>query len=198
MLSTYIFQIECFDIRFVLLTFQRVRNPRQFANFLARGHRRDVCYFARFQLLDYFRLWNAHFGNMWLFQLEARSTNTIKYNKKIYIFFVRRVSYLISVFDRGWLTIHARQIGYNADLSPYLAKSTLRSKSFMMKLLWSLGSASNGGESFLKRFGGRPRHGRNGAFGSYEMVCMFFGGRPRAGGKGGGELLSDCSSSRPP
>lgn len=61
-------------------------------------------------------------------------------------------------FERGWLSIQARQIGYNAVFSLYLAKSTHRSNNFMMKLCWMVGCGGGVG-SFLARFGGLPRLG---------------------------------------
>lgn len=64
--------------------------------------------------------------------------------------------YLAIALDRGWLIIHARQMGYSAVFSWYLAKSTLRSKSFMMKLWLDCGG---GVRSLRGRLGGRPRPG---------------------------------------
>lgn len=67
-------------------------------------------------------------------------------------------NYLIIKLDRGWLSIQARHIGYNAVFSLYLARSTHRSNNFIMKLCWTVGCGGGVG-SFFARFGGRPRLG---------------------------------------
>lgn len=96
--------------------------------------------------------------------------------------------YFVIEVERGWFCIHARQIGYNALSSWYLAKSTLRSNNFIIKLWWSdvCGGGGGGGVvSFLMRFGGRPRLGKFVSFSSSSSVtfitsCRAPFKRPRA------------------
>lgn len=147
----------------------------------------QICFVTPFLFLffnkTFWTLWRNRFDYSYLNPIYNKwiepGTNIIFVSK---IFYNKSCSHLKMLGDRGWLIIQARQIGYNAVSLLYLAKSTLLSNNFIIKLWLTTGGGGVG--SFFGRLGGRPRLGTESWFSSSSPMlttsCRAPFNRPRA------------------